>query len=304
MVLCVGEIILDMTGKESEDGSSIVFDSHAGGASLNVACQMAKLGFDSAVLGSVGDDVAGRFLVGYAKRIGLKQSYLSVLEDRNTTLAFVSHDRNGDRDFSFYRKRTADTKLKEVDLDFLSGFSMVHIGSMMLSEESGLRYALSLIDKARILKIPVSFDVNYRKDIYQDEMTALKRSKEVIEQADIVKFSKDEVELFGEDYVYGLAKSRRLFITDGNRGSAYFYRDISVSAPTFKVHSVDTTGAGDSFYGAVLGFLDQGKEDFNHKVKEHLLFANACGALTTMKLGAIDGMPDLKQVQDFLREQI
>lgn len=65
MILCVGEILADMIGTE-KDGS-FYYERKAGGAPFNVACAAAKFGADTAFIGSVGDDLIGDFLIGFAK---------------------------------------------------------------------------------------------------------------------------------------------------------------------------------------------------------------------------------------------
>ena len=69
--------------------------------------------------------------------------------------------------------------------------------------------------------------------------------------------------------------------------------------------SVDTTGAGDAFYGAILSQLDRiGFENFvkdKNVIKEVLRFANLTGALTTTKKGAIDALPTLEEINTFTK---
>ena len=187
MILCVGEILADMIGTE-KDGS-FYYERKAGGAPFNVACAAAKFGADTAFIGSVGDDLIGDFLIGFAKNNSKAKTYIQKTPDYNTTLAFVELSGNGERNFCFYRKNTADYRLPEIPADVWKGADIVHVGSLMLSEKEGLSYALDLAKKAKEEGKTVSFDVNFRSDIFRDTPSAVREYKKVIALADIVKFS-------------------------------------------------------------------------------------------------------------------
>ena len=297
MILSVGEILLDMIGSETPSG--IDFDSHAGGAPLNVAASVAKLGGKAYFVGSVGDDIPGQYLKRFVKTLPLEGFRLETIAGRNTTLAFVTLA-NGERDFCFYRESTADYALPSLDAEFLEKFNIVHIGSLMLSKDEGLRYALNLATKAKSNGCLVSFDVNFRKDIYASEEEAVKRSKAIMEKADIIKLSDDEIEIFGRAYFQNLVKSHHVFLTKGKKGSCYYCGEAYQEAETFEVKPIDTTGAGDAFYGAVLAQLDE-KNSFDVKeMKDILKIANACGALATLGRGAIAPLASLEEAKAFM----
>ena len=244
MILCVGEILVDMIGCR-KDGS-FVYERKAGGAPFNVACAIAKLGGSSAFCGSVGDDLIGAYLKEFARSRGLDGLCVSTDEYRNTTLAFVDIDENGERSFCFYRKNTADYRLPDIDGELFDKANIVHIGSLMLSEEIGREYADKLIDRAKRAGKTVSFDVNYRTDIFRDESVAVSRYKRYIDRADIVKLSEDEYDIFGEPYVNGL-RDKLVCITLGSRGSKWLFDGREGNARSIAVKPIDTTGGGDAF---------------------------------------------------------
>ncbi len=297
MILSIGEILLDMIGEEGEDG--IVFDSHAGGAPLNVAAQIAKLGGDACFIGAIGDDIPGKYLQKYLRTLSLKDYRLEKIKGRNTTLAFVKLE-NGERDFAFYRENTADYLLPVLEDDFLKNFNIVHIGSLMLSKDEGYDYALYLAKQAKKMGCLVSFDVNFRKDIYSSVDEAIKRSKDIIDLADFVKLSDDEIAIFGEDYFSSLPSNHRVFVTKGKKGSAYYHKNDVVEASTFIVDPIDTTGAGDAFYGALLSQLDKNINPTLDEIKEMLTLGNACGAIATLGKGAISPLASLEEAKKFI----
>ena len=295
MILCVGEILVDMIAQDNN--GTISYLRKAGGAPFNVACAISKYGIDSSFVGSVGDDTIGAFLCSFIKKQNLKSHLVEKNKDRNTTLAFVDLDEFGERSFCFYRKNTADYILPEIGDEMLEVASIVHVGSLMLSHDEGVSYAKNLISKAHEKNKIVSFDVNFRTDIFVDMTKAVSVYKDIIELADIVKFSEEELEIFGVDYVNSL-KDKLICISIGKDGSQYIYNDLKNNVSSIKVQPVDTTGAGDAFYAGVLSQIaDLNKTEWTkEKLDYAFLFGNICGALNTLGKGAIDNLPTKEEV--------
>lgn len=299
MILSVGEILVDMIGGE-KDGV-FCYERKAGGAPFNVACAVAKFGAKSGFVGCVGDDTVGSFLEKFAARQGLTYSYVKKDEKVNTTLAFVDLDENGERSFCFYRKNTADYRLPEIPDGIFAQADIVHIGSLMLSEPQGEEYALRLAESAKKSGNLVSFDVNFRDDIFRDTQAAVSVYKKLIEKADIVKFSQEETDIFTHAYVDALA-DKLVCVSLGAEGSEWRYSGKAAKVPSISVKPVDTTGAGDAFYAGVLSQLDEKpKAEWTPALlNEALRFGNVCGALNTLGRGAIDYLPNLATVKSYL----
>ena len=295
MILCIGEILCDMTG--SVQSVKTVYEQNAGGAPFNVACAAAKFGAESAFVGCVGDDLMGTFLERFARAQGLKELYLRRDPRRNTTLAFVSLDEHGDRSFCFYRKNTADYHLPAVPEDLLGRAHIVHVGSLMLSERAGRLYAAELMRRAREAGKLVSFDVNFRSDIFRNTRAALKVYREIIALADIVKFSEDEVAIFGEDYVSGFPE-KLVCVTFGKNGCEWRFGGKRHALPAIDVKPVDTTGAGDAFFAGVLSRLDgtSPAQWTAEKLDEAFAYGNVTGALNTLGHGAIEHLPSREEI--------
>ena len=295
MILCIGEILCDMTG--NVQSGKTVYEQNAGGAPFNVACAAAKFGAESAFVGCVGDDLMGTFLERFARAQGLKELYLRRDPRRNTTLAFVSLDEHGDRSFCFYRKNTADYHLPAVPEDLLGRAHIVHVGSLMLSERAGRLYAAELMRRAREAGKLVSFDVNFRSDIFRNTRAALKVYREIIALADIVKFSEDEVAIFGEDYVSGFPE-KLVCVTFGKNGCEWRFGEKRHALPAIDVKPVDTTGAGDAFFAGVLSRLDgtSPAQWTAEKLDEAFAYGNVTGALNTLGHGAIEHLPSREEI--------
>ncbi len=291
MILCIGEILADFIGKKNGEG--INFGAFTGGAPFNVAVNAKQAGAKVGFIGRVGKDPIGKFVTEFAEKVGF--DYLDIQKDmiRNTTLAFVTLT-DGERDFAFFRHDTADFNIdaKEIDLKKYDGLNIVHLGSLMLSEEKGREFAYETVKKVRAANKILSFDVNLRMDLYNNTEQAITAYKPFIEEADVLKFSDDEIIAFTgksdlNDAIKTLDKKERLLlITLGSRGSMYAYNGHSGVIPTVKVKPVDTTGAGDAFFGTFLACMDNNKWTRDN-IESALVKANKAGADATQFLGAI-----------------
>ena len=192
MILSVGEILADMIGQK-EDGVT-TFKAFCGGAPFNLAVNAKQSGAKVGFVGRVGNDVIGRFVLCEAQKAHLDRLDIQIDAERNTTIAFVTLT-DGERDFAFNRHDTADFNIDFDDIDFESyeNLEIVHLGSLMLSEQKGREFAEKIANKASELGAKLSFDMNFRKDIYKNFEDAKRAYAPFVERADIIKFSDDEL---------------------------------------------------------------------------------------------------------------
>lgn len=299
MIICTGEILVDMVGRMNN--GILQYDRHAGGAPFNVCSAIAKFGGKSIFNGAVGNDLMGSFLIDFSSRQNIRKVYLNIDLKHNTTLAFVDIDENGERNFCFYRKHTADYHLKPIKEVDLKNANVIHFGSLMLSEEEGFKFAQKEMEIAKKFGKYISFDVNFRTYIFKNKEEALDRYKTILKYVDIVKFSEDEVNIFGKEYVKNLSQHALVCVSLGNKGSKYIYKNLTNKIPSIKVNPIDTTGAGDAFFAAILMNLDGiNKNEWNKELLDKTFkFANIAGALTTLKVGAIDGLPSKEEINKY-----
>ncbi len=299
MILSIGEILADMIGKtvSPQTGEAeTTFSRYPGGAPFNVACNLAHLGAKVGFCGRVGDDLVGSFLGDFAARCGFEALALQVDPDRNTTLAFVELDANGERSFCFYRKGTADYFIDTTEIESLIADSdIIHLGSLMLSEPEGRAVADRIVALVRKHKKKLSFDINYRDDIFESTEQAVAIYKQYAAEADIVKYSEEEAVLFTDtssvdEVIAALGASHALnFVTLGKRGSLCVWRSEVYRMDTIEVTCVDTTGSGDAFLAGALSVLDGAAEYTPDVLERALRVGNICGAITATGYGAIHG---------------
>ena len=265
---------------------------HVGGAPINVAVYAARQGADVRFFGNVGADSAGAFLKEEAKSFG-PELCLTESPDCPTTIALVTVDQAGERYFKFLRDNAADYQLDASKINW-SGVTTFHFGTLMLNTAEGRAFCESAILEAKRRNIRVSTDANFRDDLFA---TAKERDCTMLPflmKADVLKLSIEELQALAEEAdtaraVMGLGYKGLLLITKGAEGSEAFLDGKRLacvpSSPVAKI--VDTTGAGDAFFGAALALLDRGAPLTSESLEEVLAAANRSGAAATQTEGAL-----------------
>ena len=313
-VLAVGEILIDFTENGLSGQSNKVFEANPGGAPANVLAALNKHGKKGALVAKVGNDGFGRILLSALKEAGVDSSFVVVDDTSLTTLAFVQTFDGGEREFSFYRDRTADVMLNRSDipLDAVKDSRIIHFGSVSLSSDPARDAVHYMIEEAFKEGRFISFDPNYRPFLWHDEAEAKREVFWGISRATLLKIADNEIEwLLGTtDYEAGAARLlfdypdlKGITVTLGGDGSFLMTRKELVKVPTFmEVRPVEKTGAGDTFFGTfLLAVLDNGLSlPEGNDAKLALRRANAAATIITTKKGALKVMPEMKEVEDLM----
>ncbi len=312
-VVALGELLIDFTESGLSPQGNLLLEVNPGGAPCNVLSMLQNLGHRTAFMGKVGEDTFGDLLSDAIKACGIEAKGLLRDKSVHTTLAYVHTLPGGDRTFSFYRKPGADIMLaaEEMDEDLLTGCRIFHFGTLSLTDEPCRTATQVAVRKAKQAGAILSFDPNLREPLWDDLAEAKKQIAWGLAQCDILKISDNEV-LFmtGEtDFEQGAAilkaqfpNIRLLNITAGPDGSHCFYGDRHVFVPGLKVHTIETTGAGDTFCACALhDVLQNGLDDrTDESLADMLRFANAAAAIVTTRKGALRSMPTLAEIQALL----
>lgn len=136
-ITALGEILIDFAPMAVDANGDAIFVRKAGGAPVNLLATVSKFGGKAAFIGKVGNDRLGEFLRETVKLAGIFDEALVTDESHNTTLAFVTLNADGDRDFSFFRNYGADVFLskEEVDEEVIRDSTIFHFGSLSLTAE-------------------------------------------------------------------------------------------------------------------------------------------------------------------------
>lgn len=315
-VLCLGEILFDcladQLGLKLEEVKS--WTPYPGGAPANVACALVKLGTSAGFIGAVGEDEPGNQLVKLLTEVGVDTTGVQRYYTAPTRQVYVLRDLAGDRNFAGFGEydssEFADTRLQAQQLPeaLFAEADFLVLGTLELAypeSEQAVHQALKL---AELYDLMIILDVNWRPVFWQDANVARQKISEIFKQVDFLKLSKEEAEwLFNTTdpgaITYRLNSIEGVLVTDGENGCAYCLGENEGHLPSYRVNVVDTTGAGDSFLAGFIHRLCQyGIKSLQDAevAKSIVAYANAVGALTTIKPGAIASQPTGAEVDAFL----
>ena len=236
----------------------------------------------------------------------------AVIEDPAyfTTLAFVENDEIGERKFSFARKPGADTQLRKEELDqtLISDCKIFQFGSLSLTDEPAEGATIKAVKMAKEAGALISYDPNYRPSLWKSKEIAVEKMRSVIELADVMKVSDEESILLTGAESYEDAADRLLAmgpkllaVTLGEKGVLMATQNRKEIIKAFKTKAVDTTGAGDSFWGGVLcGILSLNKPIEKLEWEEITKCAVLGNAVTGLCVQKRDGIPAIPSKEEVL----
>jgi fructokinase len=276
---------------------------------------LARLGVASGFVGKVGNDDFGRFLAQTLATNGVDTSALRFSDEARTMLAFVSLRADGERDFMFYRHPSADMLLRreEIDFDYIGTAKVLHYGSISLISEPSRSATLAATQGAQERGLLISYDPNLRLNLWPTTEEARQGMLMGWRFAHVAKVSHEElIFMSGASDLQQAAQAlwherlRLLVITEGENGCRYVTPQTQGHVPGYHVKPVDTTGAGDGFVAGLLaGLLENERAWKSTKDLENVLrFANAVGALTTTRRGAIPALTTKDQVLELMRQSV
>lgn len=313
-ITALGELLIDFTDAGISPSGMRLFERNAGGAPANLVCCAARLGKTCAFIGKVGRDMHGAFLKATLEENGVDTRNLLETEEAFTTLAFVALGPNGERSFAFARKPGADTQLREEDLNpaLLMHTKILSVGSLSLVSEPAKGATFAAIKAAKSAGAWIAYDPNDRPALWNSREEAIAAMQSILPFTDVLKVSEEEAMLLTEQ---GEIESAVLALCDmgiplvavtrGSKGVLLCVRGVLRSVKGFHAEAVDTTGAGDAFFGALLtALLDS--ESTPDKIstdaaEDCARFANAAAACSVERRGAIPAMPTREAVELRLR---
>lgn len=313
-VCALGELLIDFTENGTSPQGNPIMEANPGGAPCNVLAMLNKLGYKTAFIGKIGDDIFGRQLKKAVEEVGINTDGLVTDKAVNTTLAFVHTLPGGDREFSFYRNPGADMMLSEGDVNeqLILDSRIFHFGSLSMTAEICEAATKKAVNAAKKNGLIISFDPNLRENLWDSLDKAKEKIEYGIANCDILKISDNEMQWFtGEqDYDraveklrYRYGNIRLLLLSLGKDGSRAYSGENSAYAPAAPAKTIETTGAGDTFCGAILSkVLEYGLRDYSEQeLSDMIRFANAAAAVVTERKGALRVMPQQAEITDRMR---
>ena len=275
-VVCFGEVLWDVlpTGRIP------------GGAPMNVAYHLHKLGADSKMISSIGNDIAGTNLVAFLKTVGLSTDHIQVNEQFATSEVLASINDNNEVSYEIVYPVAWDKIAWEPQLaEMVSRADAFVFGSLSSRDSISRETLLKLLDVANYRV----FDVNLRAPHYTVALVT-----DLLNRADMVKLNTSELVQIAQWYdancqteadcielLFREFNVREILITKGSTGASYYTAAYRYDYPAYKISVADTIGSGDAFLAA---FLAMKLSD--EPVEVALDYAVAMGAFITSQSGA------------------
>jgi len=303
-VTCLGILVADVIGKPVESlperGKLALVDRmelHSGGCASSTAVDLSKIGIKTAVIGKVGDDGFGDFLVNALSRNGVDCS--GVVRDKQaaTSATMVMVHGDGERSFLHYIGANATLRESDVDYDVVRSSKILHVAGAFLMPGFDGEPTARVLAKAKKLGVTTSLDTawdsrgNWMK-LLGPCLQYVDYAVPSIEEARMVTGKYDPADVAKALMDKGVGT---VALKMGDAGCYIRSKDAELSIPIYKVDAVDACGAGDAFAAGFLAGIVNGW-DLERTGK----FANATGALCVTAIGATTGIADQTTIEAFI----
>ena len=297
-VFCAGEILADIIGdvnkKKLDTGN---YKLVPGGSPANVANNLAHLGNKVAMIGALGEDSIGDFLLANLKKSGVVTSYVKQRE-LPTTLILVNASK-GTPDFEAYRMADKQLTMAQVDARQISKAKIFHTTCFGLSMEPARSTIIAAAKMAKESGVQMSIDLNYAVKIWPKRKKAKRIVDEYLSMGALVKVSDVDFQRLYDRPIKSVEKVLDFFLkkgatqvcfTQGDKGVWVADQENESYLPARKIKVVDTTGAGDAFWSGYLSAWLKGAS-----IVEAAKMGRAVAEYKLGRVGSID-----KQVLDYI----
>ena len=281
-------------------GQTVIGDKFyegGGGKGSNQAIACSKMGAKTRFVGRIGDDKYGKDAIEMYKKFGMNPDMIKIDESIHTGISVILIDKDGQNSIMVVpganfnlSKEDIDKAMEEIKDSYIVGFQLesnldIVEYALKKTHSMGIR---TLLDPAPAMKLSEElFKYIYYIKPNEHEATILSGIK-VTDVDSAIKSGKWFLE-------HGVKVA---IITLGKNGSVLVTNNKTQHFPTLNVKALDTTGAGDTFSGALMASLSNGKT-----IEEAIIFANCASALSVMRFGVVDAIPDLEEVNALVNEK-
>ena len=307
-VVCLGILVADVVAKpvdnipgRGELGIVEKIELHTGGCAGNTGSALKKLGVDTALIGKVGNDGFGDYIVKEMAKCGLNVKGIKRDRETNTSSSMALVEKDGERRFIHCYGADGTFTENDVDWNIIKGCKILHIaGSLLMPTFDGIQTA-RVLNKARSMGIVTSLDTAWDAkgkwlETIEPSLKYIDIFLPSIEEARMITGldSAEDISDFFLKYgmkIVGLKMGSKGCFVKSSKGEI-------VKFPVFNINAVDATGAGDAFVaGFLIGVLN------GWDMKKTAEFACAVGACCVQKIGARTGIRSFDETIKFIEEQ-
>ena len=303
-VVVFGSFVVDLMARSphlpsrSETVKGSYFQMGAGGKGFNQGVACHKVGADMTMVTKLGNDSFKDVCLNSMEELDMSKDYILISEEKPTGIALIMVDENtGDNQITVVPSACNDIKIEEVNsLENLIKEAEYILLQYEVNQDANERIkelALKNNTKVIVNTAPyVEVDDDFYKNLYMVTPNEVEAEAVTGIKVDNLENLKKASSIFREKGVENVLitlGTNGVFVSDGNKEEII---------DSFKVKTVDTTGAGDAFNGGFLAALSEGKD-----IWQAAVFANAVAALSVQKLGTTPAMPSREEVDKFLEER-
>lgn len=300
-IVVIGSLNMDMvvrTIRAPGAGETLFGQDFAlspGGKGANQAVSAARLGGEITMIGRVGKDTFGSELLEIMRQEAINIEHISVSEQQATGVASIVIEEDGENRIIVVPGANIELTVEDIQ-KLESVISQAQLVVMQLEMDLSMsEHAVAIAHKYGIPLILNPAPARALKDEMLSQVTYLTPNE--TEAGVLSGMTVDSLESAQQAARILLEKGvQNVIMTLGSKGALIVNHEGSITIPGFKVKAIDTVAAGDSFNGALAQQLTLGKT-----LEEAVSFANAVGALAVGKQGAIPSLPQLSEVEEFLK---
>lgn len=306
-ILIYGDAFVDYI---ADDISNTTFTKYLGGATINVAAGISRIGAPSALITITGDDETSEFVRNEITNEGVNLDYAVYVPEKRVSGVYVDLTADGERIFRDYIDETPDLQVEDVQLQ-LEAFkraSIFNVCSGTMFHPTALATTVTAVELAKEHGAIIAIDANIRPLRWHSEEICRETITRFFEDADILKLTDEELFFLTQTATIeeGIAALDALLvpivlITVGAEGSYAILNGETIHVPAEKVTAVDTTGAGDAFMAGVLRYVHyNGLPTTVEEITACVAFGNKLGALAATKPGALTALPRYEEIKNLL----
>lgn len=297
-VFAIGELLVDMISNDYDaDNSCNKYSRYFGGSPANITMNIKRLGGNPIISASVGNDRLGEFLINNLKKNNINTEFINKVNN-STSMVLVTKSKETPLPI-FYRSADYNLEYNEDIGSILKNSKIVHFSCWPISQKKSRKVIEKVIEEARKNNVLIGFDPNYHEMIWEEGHDGIEYIKNLIGKLDIIKPSEVDAErIFGpdtpENHVDKFIQcgAKLVIMTLGKDGAIVSNGTETIKFKTLATEVVDTTGAGDAFWGGFYTALTS-----NYPLKEALNIGFATSAFKLKNVGAIAELPSIEELK-------
>ena len=306
-VICMGILVadiftspIDRIPKPGQLASADEIFLSGGGHAHNTPISLARLGTRVGIMGKVGNDPFGDFLIEDLKKEGVDTSRITISNKYGTSKTMVILTSGKDRRFIYTAGANADFGIEDIDYEYLKQAKVLYVGGY------GVLPKLDEDSLVKVLKFAKENDIITLLDVVipHTESNWINKCKKALKFTDFFLPNNDEAKIITgqtepEEQAKQLLKYNpkiTVIITMGGNGSLVRTKDKIIRASSYKIEVVDGSGGGDAFSaGLIFGLMN------NWSLTDTLKLASAMGASAVRKMGTTPGVFTREEATSFIQ---